>query len=159
MLRHFTKYDFPKLSKWVNSEELLLQFSATTFPYPLNYADLEVYIQANPERKFYMISDTELGDYGFGEIIPQTGNVPRLGRLLVGELSLRGKGLGKKMILLLLDECRNVHSSTGAELYVLTDNEPAIKCYESIGFGFIGDDIEINLKGSIKTMKKMRLDF
>jgi RimJ/RimL family protein N-acetyltransferase len=159
MLRPFTVSDFPQLSQWVNSEELLLQFSATTFPYPLSYPDMETYMQANPDRQFYMISDTQFGDYGFGEIIPQAGNVPRLGRLLIGEPSLRGKGLGRKMILLLLDECRNVHSSTGAELHVLTDNQSAIKCYQSIGFSFIGDDIEIDLKGNINTIKKMRLNF
>ncbi|MEO6523064.1 MAG: GNAT family N-acetyltransferase [Mucilaginibacter sp.] len=159
MLRPFTQPDFAQLNTWVSSEELLIQFSATAFPYPLNYADIEAYMLANPDRQFYMVSDEQLGDYGFGEIIPQKNNVPRLSRLLIGDPSLRGKGFGKKMILLLLDECRNTHSSTGAELYVLTDNQHAIKYYKSVGFNFIGDDIEINLKGNIKTMKKMRLNF
>jgi RimJ/RimL family protein N-acetyltransferase len=159
MLRSFTQSDFPLLSKWVSSEALLHQFSATTFPYPLNYSDIETYLATNTDRKFYMAHKKQYGDFGFGEIIPQQNNVPRLGRLLIGKPELRGKGLGKELILALLDECRSKHLSTAAELYVLTDNLPAIKCYQALGFNFIGNDIELDLCGTINHMKKMRLEF
>jgi len=159
MLRTFTPSDFSQLSSWVTSEELLLQFSATAFPFPLKYSDMQAYMDEHPDRRFYMASDTELGDYGFGEIIPQPGNAPRLGRLLIGEPTLRGKGLGKKLISLLLDECRKTHAAAAVELFVLTDNYRAIKCYENMGFNFIEPVTQINLNGTIKTMKKMRIEF
>lgn len=63
------------------------------------------------------------------------------------------------MILHLLAECINHYAATGAELYVLIDNLQAINCYKSLGFDFIGDDIEIDLKYSFKTIRKMRIDF
>lgn len=96
MLRPFTQSDFPLLSKWVNSEKLMLQFSATTFSYPLNYTDMENYLALNHGRQFYIVNEEKVGDYGFGEIIPQTDNVPRLGRLLVGDPLHRDQAWAKK---------------------------------------------------------------
>jgi RimJ/RimL family protein N-acetyltransferase len=159
MLRPFTQSDFPLLSSWVNSEELLHQFSATTFPYPLNYTDMEWYMAANPDRQFYMISNELYGDFGFGEIIPQYANVPRLGRLLIGNPDLRGKGLGKQLLQQLIAECKRKFASTAVELYVLIDNYPAIKCYQAAGFQFLDNNLEINLNGIKKVMRKMRVNF
>ena len=118
MLKDFTPADFLWLSKWVSSPELLCQFSANTFPFPLMYADMKAYCLEYPERKFYTIINND-GIFGFGEIIPQNGNVPRLARLLIGDPTNRGKGLGKKLVLLLLNECKKVHHAPAVELYVL----------------------------------------
>jgi RimJ/RimL family protein N-acetyltransferase len=102
---------------------------------------------------------TLTGDpFGFGEIIPQKDNVPRLGRLLIGDVALRGKGLGKKLVQLLIDECRKNFNTNTIELYVLSDNIPAIRCYKALGFNFItGDETNILLGDVPKVMKKMRL--
>ena len=159
MLRPFAKSDFELLRLWVTGPELLFQFSANTFAFPLVYNDIVAYQIANPDRRFFVASDTENGDYGFGEIIPQHQSMPRLGRLLIGSPGLRGKGLGKKLIALLMAECYKNFQSGGVQLYVLADNYSGIYCYLAVGFYFLNADQQIEHKGVIKTIKKMQLDF
>lgn len=68
-------------------------------------------------------------------------------RAHAGELSMglhpqyRGQGLGKKLILACLRECR-ILDYHKVELTVFTDNERAIRLYESLGFeqeGYVKD--------------------
>jgi RimJ/RimL family protein N-acetyltransferase len=159
MLRPFAKADFELLRSWVTSPELLFQFSANTFPFPLVYEDIKAYQVANPDRRFFIASDNQNGDYGFGEIIPQHEDIARIGRLLIGLPGLRGQGLGKKMITLLIAECHKSFQASGVQLYVLTDNYQGIRCYLAMGFSYLNTDQQIEHNGIIRTMKKMQLDF
>jgi len=133
MLRSYSDSDFELLEKWVTDAELLLQFSGTDFIFPITQKQLQEYSRMKPDRHFYIgIFETE--PFAFGEIIPQANNVPRLGRILVGEASLRGKGLGRYFIKLLLEKCRELFNCQSAELFVWDKNKAAIRCYQSAGF-------------------------
>ena len=78
------------------------------------------YSANHPERRFFMACDDVLGRLT-GEIIPQEGNVPRIGRLLIGKPQLRGKGLGGILVSMLIEKCK-AEQETALELYVLTNN-------------------------------------
>jgi len=89
----------------------------------------------NPDRQFYM-GVYEYKVVAFGEIIPQDSSSVRLGRLLVGETSMRGRGIGTKFVLALFNEAMNSYKVTSIDLFVIHDNIVAIRCYEKTGFKF-----------------------
>ncbi|RYD19381.1 MAG: N-acetyltransferase [Verrucomicrobiaceae bacterium] len=60
-------------------------------------------------------------------------NVVTLG-ILIGDPSMRGKGIGRQAIRLALDEARDVWSPHQVRLRVRAANERAIRCYTALGF-------------------------
>lgn len=134
MLKPYHITDFQVLNSWVTDEELLLQFSGTEFSFPLSEEQITTYQISHPDRRFYMGYHIDGFPFAFAELIPQESGNPRLARILIGDPTLRGQGLGKYLIKLLLQEIREQHQSALAELYVWEKNTAAIKCYESVGF-------------------------
>ncbi len=63
-----------------------------------------------------------------------TGKSACLGRILIGDKLLRGKGVGQKIVASLLDYAFLDLSQDKIELYVFDWNSSAIKCYERSGF-------------------------
>lgn len=103
MLKPYKSSDFKLLQKWATDAALLLQFSGTDFSYPLTEQQIQDYQDSYPDRHLYIGYTLEELPFAFGEIIPQESGYPRLARILVGEPSLRGKGLGRYFIKLLLE--------------------------------------------------------
>lgn len=134
MIKSYTSSDFDTIASWVTDEELLLQFAGTDFTYPLTRQQLNDYQILHPDRRFYMAYLPDQAPFAFAEIIPQESGNPRLARVLVGKPSMRGQGLGRQFIALLLEEIRLRYQSTAVDLYVWEKNNAAIKCYESVGF-------------------------
>ena len=128
-------FDF--LSRWITSPDLLFQFAGTEFSYPITEEQLACYQQRKPDRYFYVGLGAAKEALAFGEIIPQENQIPRIGRLLIGNPADRGKGYGTSFIHLLLAKCQALFQTKTAELFVLEDNLPAIKCYQKIGFEFL----------------------
>lgn len=132
-LKDFTLEDFPILNHWVTDADLLLQFSGTDFTYPLTEKQILDYQQTYTDRRFYIgIADNV--PFAFGEIIPQENGVPRLGRILIGDINLRGQGLGRIFAKLLVKLCKELYDSNAVDLFVWDQNLAAIKCYQSVGF-------------------------
>ena len=118
------------------------------------------YQQENPDRNFYIGLDDNNKSVAFGEIIPQETNMPRLGRLLIGNPNERGKGFGTAFIHLLLAECQKKFQSKTVELFVLEDNISAIKCYQKIGFQFLAKQTwEVNHQQQNYVLYKMAYNF
>jgi RimJ/RimL family protein N-acetyltransferase len=157
-LRKYQPTDFPLLAQWVTNPMLLFQFSGTDFSYPLTQAQLEAYQDSYPDRLFYLACLPDDQPFAFGEIIPQNNNIPRLGRLLVGDTTKRGKGLGALFVQLLVDECVRLFHCAYIELYVLRDNIQATRCYEKVGFRLVADaSFQLVVNGEGFTIDKMRL--
>jgi len=137
MLKRFSSSDFPLLESWVIDADLLLQFSGTDFNYPLTEKQLSDYQLVHPDRKMYIgYSQNEI-PFAFGEIIPQEGGQPRLGRILIGDPRQRGQGFGKYFIRMMVEECRRLYACSQVELFVWDKNQQAIKCYKSVGFEYL----------------------
>lgn len=139
MLKPYTDSAFNLLEKWITDPELLLQFAGTDFSFPVTREQISDYKSNHPERSFYLGYTFNMTPFGFGEIIPQENGRPRLGRILVGDPALRGQGLGRYFITLLLNECKHRFPSDGVDLYVWNMNTAAIRCYSAVGFKY---DIE-----------------
>lgn len=137
MLKPYKNSDFKLLDSWVTDAELLLQFSGTDFSYPLTEQQIQDYKDTYPDRRFYIGYTHDGLPFSFGEIIPQEGGCPRLARILVGEPSLRGQGLGRYFIELLVKEAMKIYNTDIVELFTWEKNYAAIRCYESVGFKFL----------------------
>ncbi|PTT02504.1 hypothetical protein DBR11_04585 [Pedobacter sp. HMWF019] len=133
MLKPYTSDDFKLLEKWVTDAELLLQFSGTDFSYPITPQQLAVYQTTHPKRRFYVAYEDKT-PFAFGEIILQDSGIPKLARILVGEPTHRGKGLGGRFIKSLVAESARLYHTKTLELLVWDQNIAAIKCYERVGF-------------------------
>lgn len=157
-LKPFRAVDFGILASWVTSAELLLQFAGTEFTYPLTYDQLERYGRERPDRQFYM-GYVGLLPVFFGEMIPQEGDGPRLGRLLVGDTAKRGQGLGEVFVRLLINEAVKQYGAQSVYLYVWENNAPAIACYKRTGFRFAETEpYTMTHEGVSYKLLKMRID-
>lgn len=140
-LEYFNRSDFDQLIEWIDSPSFLLQWGGPEFDYPLDDKQLELYIEnANNEEGdtlIYKVVDEEtdkaIGHISLGKI-DRTNMSARIGKVLVGSLQTRGKGIGQKMIreaLRIAFEELNLHR---VSLGVFDFNTDAIACYEKAGF-------------------------
>jgi RimJ/RimL family protein N-acetyltransferase len=140
-LKYFERSDFNQLIKWIDSPEFLLQWGGPAFDYPLNVEQLEKYIKNancdNSEILIYKVIDTDTGDV-IGHIslgkIDRKNKSARIGRVLVGDNSARGKGIGQQMIMEILKIAFDDLHVHRVSLGVFDFNISAIACYEKAGF-------------------------
>jgi len=157
MLKPFEEHDFPILQNWVRSKELLFQFSAVELSYPLSLEQWQAYQQKYPERRQYLAMLDNGAPYAFGEIIPQDEQSVRLSRLLVGDAQQRGQGLGGRLIEELIEKAVKQIAVERIDLFVLADNQGAIRCYEKAGFQFVEAPLlELAFEGEKYPVRKMR---
>lgn len=140
-LRYFEESEIRQLMDWIDSPAFLLQWAGSAFQYPLTEAQLESYIEnANREGAdvfIYKVIDQETGKV-IGHIslgrIDRKHRSARIGKVLVGDRSVRGKGIGGQMIAealkIAFDELKMHRVSLG----VFDFNTGAIICYEKAGF-------------------------
>jgi len=132
-LEPFTKNDFSRLISWIKNEEELIQFAGPTFAFPLTEAQLEKYLENKNTNAFRVIDQFSENIIGHCEVY-LTETSAKLCRILIGEKSFRGKGLGLEVVNLLLEKCFKEFKSSLVELNVYDWNIGAIKCYEKAGF-------------------------
>jgi RimJ/RimL family protein N-acetyltransferase len=133
ILQKFTKRDYNGLISWIDSKETLMQFARPGFTFPLTSEQLDKSL-SDKNRFAFTVIDTESGDcIGHSEIYLKEASAS-LGRILIGDEELRGKGLGKKIVIQLLDYSFNILNQSQVELNVFDWNISAIKCYEKVGF-------------------------
>jgi RimJ/RimL family protein N-acetyltransferase len=140
-LKYFERSDFKQLINWIDSPQFLLQWGGPSFEYPLSANQLEKYVENanndNSDTLVYKVLDKETGNV-IGHIslgkIDRKNNSARVGKVLVGDKNVRGKGMGRQMmkeILKVAFEELNLHRVC---LGVFDFNVSAITCYEKAGF-------------------------
>ena len=68
----------------------------------------------------------------FGQIYNRLDHC-HLGRLVVSP-AFRGQGVGRKLVELLLEEGQRILGLSESSLFVLSDNQAAMKLYQNMGF-------------------------
>jgi len=140
-LKPFERSDFRRLIGWIPSPEFLLQWAGPIFQYPLDTVQLEEYIRGSeglrPIRLIFKVQT--LKDHtvvGHIELngIDRKNNSATVCRVLVGEPSLRGKGIGSQMTRRLLEIGFDQMGLHRIDLVVFDFNRSAIRCYEAAGF-------------------------
>lgn len=133
-LEKFSESDFDRLISWIHSEEELIQFAGPIFTYPLTHSQLREYL-ADEKRTSFKVIDTNTGIViGHAEIYYSDTQTAKICRILIGEKSTRGKGLGTKLINQLISKIQSNNQIKLIELNVYQHNLSAIRCYEKCGF-------------------------
>ncbi|WP_142682830.1 GNAT family N-acetyltransferase [Chitinophaga polysaccharea] len=132
-LERFTAADFDRFISWVDNEEALVQFAGPLFTYPLTHEQLTAYLQQTKKQPF-KIRLLETGQViGHCELNFEK-EMPRLSRILIGEKSMRNKGLGKQVVKEMVNRLFSTTEHTAVDLNVFEWNHNAVACYTQLGF-------------------------
>jgi RimJ/RimL family protein N-acetyltransferase len=141
----FQRIHFDELIQWVNSEELLANWSGSLFSYPLTLESLNWYIDNTNVKDasdafVYRVEDA-LGN-GVGHIslggLSWKNRSARISRVLIGSTENKGKGHCKQMIKAVLKIGFEELQLHRIELGVYSSNVSAIRCYENAGMKIEG---------------------
>ena len=131
-LQPFEADDWKYLRKWIANESELIQFAGPLFSFPIDKNQVESYL-SNPNRTVFRIENSSKV-IGMAEISNEGESVAKLARIIIGEESMRGKGIGTELMNQLADYGFNRLKKKKIILNVYSWNLGAIKCYEKAGF-------------------------
>jgi len=157
-LEKFGREHYDDLISWVDSEEALMQFGGPLFKFPLTPEQLDESISDKNRIAFRLVDEETNKGIGHAEIFLQENSI-KLGRILIGDKSQRGRGLCPKIMRLLLDYAFANLDEDLIELNVFDWNHGAIKCYEKVGFTVNPEKTLLRqVKDQIWTAINMRID-
>ena len=139
-LEKFGKQDFDRLISWIDTEELMIQFSGSIFNYPITHEQLEKYLNDHI-RMVYKVTLVETGEtIGHCELdkIDEKNRSAGICRVLIGDIKYRNKGFGKMIIRELIKIAFSDLHIHRLHLNVFDFNCQAIRCYEECGFSIEG---------------------
>lgn len=140
-LHYFDRSHIPVLMSWIKTPEFLLQWAGPTFHFPLTEQQIEKYIEnVNLDMSnslVYSVLLKETGDV-IGHIaltnIDREHKSARVGKVLIGDQRVRGKGIGYLMVREVLKIAFEQLDLHRVSLGVFDFNKSAIACYEKAGF-------------------------
>ena len=146
-LRPYKSCDAAAIVSWLGDERSFRQWCADRFEtYPLTADDLNAHYDALAHSdSFYEM--TAFDDTGIvGHLImrftdPQKKNL-RFGFIIV-DSRRRGRGYGRRMLKMAVDFGFEMLRAEKITLGVFENNEPARRCYQSVGFHEIPADMAV----------------
>jgi len=119
------------MTNWFNSEAELRQWAGPNFRFPYSPSS---FIQDLDTQKLpsFGLFDQHKNLVGFGQYYHRLDRC-HLARLVVNP-SYRGKGYSQPLITQLMEIARIDMGFSDVSLFVLAGNQPAIKCYQKLGF-------------------------
>lgn len=157
-LEKFGRDSYADLISWVDSEETLMQFAGPAFNFPLTPEQLDISLSDKNRIAFKIVSNETNLSIGHSEIYLSEDSA-KIGRILIGEVAQRGKGLGQQIVNLLLDYTFSKLGKAIVELNVFDWNIGAIKCYEKVGFTINPNKkLERKIKGNVWIAINMTID-
>ena len=133
-LSEFSPKDFDLFKSWIDTNELLITIAGKNLIFPLTNEQLEIYLNDPKSDSFNVIDINENKIIGHAEIIHTELNKCKLDKIIIGDKTQRGKGIGAELINLLLEYSFNLLGMEEVMLYVYDWNIAGIKCYEKAGF-------------------------
>ncbi|WP_086984494.1 GNAT family N-acetyltransferase [Vibrio aphrogenes] len=130
-LRKFVAQDTPEVISWFSTETESLYWGGWMFGWPLSEAKI-VDRSALPEIEFFILSNGN-DRLGFIELQHISESEIRLCRVAVNP-EYRGRGFGRALISLSIEEVRKREQFSVVTLAVFADNVTAYNCYKSYGF-------------------------
>jgi RimJ/RimL family protein N-acetyltransferase len=140
-LQPLTTDDFDRLIQWIADEESLMLWSGPFFRFPLDQTQLAAYLASAqdkpPVRKIYK-SVLKLDTRVIGHIelnnIDYRNRAATVSKVLVGDPAVRGQGFGEQMLRELVKIAFEELQLHRLQLFVFDFNQPAIRCYQKVGF-------------------------
>lgn len=132
-LKPFELKDWQYLKKWISNESELIQFAGPIFSFPINEEQIKSYL-SDSTRIVFKVETVDGKTIGMSEIMIENNHVVKLARILIGDKSMRGKGIGTELIHELTEYSFNKLKANKVILNVYSWNTGAIKCYQKVGF-------------------------
>ena len=132
-LEKFDKSAYPQLISWIRTEEMLMQFGGPEFKFPLTNEQLDKSLSHTNRHAFKVMHAPTNTHIGHCEI-HLTQNSAKFARIIIGDETQRGKGLGTQLMNLLIQHSIEHLPQSNIELNVFDWNTSAIRCYEKVGF-------------------------
>ncbi|QCE40359.1 GNAT family N-acetyltransferase [Psychroserpens sp. NJDZ02] len=133
----------------MSSESELIQFAGQVFTFPIDQKQVELYL-SDSNRTVFKIENENNETVGIAEISIPEENSAKLARILIGEKSMRGKGIGTVLINKLTEYAFNNLKKERIILNVYSWNIGAIKCYEKVGFSKTDKPIKYVKVGNVE---------
>lgn len=123
--------DVDALMEWFSSAEDIRVWGGPTFRFPFTR---ETFCEDIHWQKIasYCLRNPGGTRVAFGQLYDRNERI-HLARLVVAPGS-RGRGVGKRLVRMLMEAGSAGLSRRGYSLFVLRDNDAACRCYESLGF-------------------------
>ena len=137
-LVEFQPGHFEQLINWIPDEDFLLLWGGPLYRWPLTVEQLQRHLAADDVTPLLLLDGEQA--VGFCELIRESSAQYRLCRVLIGSPSSRGRGLGKRLLELVLDYARREFSASRFSLHVFADNHAAIRCYQAFQFREVSRD-------------------
>ena len=140
-LQRFDESDIPRLISWIPDAQFLLQFAGPEYTFPLNSTQLMATLEKSKGDRpshfmFKALLMPEKSVVGHIELmaVDYERKSTRLGRVLIGEARLRGKGYGTAMIAEAIIVAFTEINLEEITLAVFDFNRSAIASYKKVGF-------------------------
>lgn len=155
-IEKFKIEDFHSLTEWIKTEEELVQFAGPIFKFPLVKEQIEVYLKDENRTVFKVINIEDESKIGIAELFNSSKEANKIARVLIGDRTIRGKGIGTKLIQKLVEHSFRKDLKKYVSLNVYDWNIAAIKCYERVGFNIADKKAKITKIGN-KTWKSIEM--
>ncbi|MDQ6528866.1 GNAT family protein [Flavobacterium sp. LHD-85] len=132
-LEKFERKDYSELIDSVKNAKDLMQFGGPEFTFPLTESQIDRTLSDENRMAFRVANSSNGNTIGHCEIYFKDDSA-KLGRILIIDEKQRGKGIGEKMVSLLLQFIFENRKERNIELNVFDFNIGAQKCYEKVGF-------------------------
>jgi len=134
-LHRTAEADIDDLMSWFPTEEDVIRWGGPEFRFPFTR---ETFLE---DMRFSRMASFSLRDpvgyfSAFGQLYDRDGRI-HLARL-VAKPALRGEGVGKRLMNMLMEVGLSLFSANEYSLFVLRENIPAYECYKALGF-VVGD--------------------
>jgi len=150
-LKSFELVDISRLLSWLDAassrdkKELLLSWAGSFFEFPLTQDQCQQYWQTSqadpPSRLIFKAVDNDSGDVvGHIELdgFDSENQSAFISRVLVGQDTQRGQGIGRSIVLQLVNIAFSQLALHRLAVGVMDFNTTAIRCYEKCGFQYEG---------------------
>ena len=138
-LRKFKEENITQLINWIHSKEELMQWAGPAYNFP--FTEEQMLVELNTAEKecnkliYSVLEKEENIIIGHCQVlIDKKNNSARFGKILIGNRTFRGKGLGQQIIKELLKIGFMDLKLHRIDLGVFEFNTNAIKSYEKSGF-------------------------
>lgn len=131
ILKESTAADIVELMSWFPVSEDIIIWGGPSFRFPFTRETFFEDIYWGRMASFSLQNPG--GDFAaFGQAYERDGRI-NLARLVVNP-TMRGRGVGKRLVDMLMIVSRSLFSCDEYSLFVFRENIPAYECYKSMGF-------------------------
>ena len=123
--------DLASLRAWLDTAAAVRNWGGPNFRYPYTNETFEADCHW-PAMDSFCLRDPEGRLAAFGQVYDRDGRI-NFARL-IAKPSLRGRGVGRRLVGLLMVAGARLFPLDEYSLYVYRDNESALSCYRAMGF-------------------------